>query len=82
MNKYKQQVKKLTDDAQAGKSISPLKAIRAKCLDCCCFQSSEVRLCPNKDCPLWYFRFGKNKTRKPTKSQIEAGKRLAKYQQK
>lgn len=39
---------------------SPIKAIRAKCLDCCCWQRSEVTLCPAKDCPLWAFRFGKN----------------------
>jgi hypothetical protein len=38
---------------------SPLKAIRAKCLDCA-YDSSEVRLCPCTDCPLWPFRFGKN----------------------
>lgn len=39
---------------------SPLKAIREKCLDCCCEQSSEVRLCTCADCPLYDFRFGKN----------------------
>lgn len=37
---------------------SPLKAIRAKCLDCCCGQTKEVRLCPLKACPLWPFRSG------------------------
>ena len=25
----------------------PLKAIRAKCLDCCCGQANEVKLCPS-----------------------------------
>lgn len=39
---------------------SPLKAIRAKCLDCCCGQVQEVKLCRVKDCPLFPFRFGKN----------------------
>ncbi len=39
---------------------SPLKAIRAKCLDCCCEQPSEVKLCPVSDCPLYPFRFGRN----------------------
>ncbi len=43
--------------------MTPLKAIRAKCLDCCCEQPSEVRLCPCKDCPLYPFRFGKNPNR-------------------
>lgn len=39
---------------------SPLKAIREKCLDCCGGQTSEVKLCPAEDCPLWNFRMGKN----------------------
>lgn len=37
---------------------TPIKAIRAKCLDCCCDQMSEVRLCPATDCPLWEYRMG------------------------
>jgi len=37
---------------------SPLKAIRAKCLSCCCDSKIEVRLCPSKTCPLWPFRSG------------------------
>ena len=39
---------------------NPVKAIRAKCLDCCCGQANEVKLCPCSDCPLYPFRFGKN----------------------
>lgn len=39
---------------------SPVKAIRAKCLDCCCGQQAEVKSCTAKDCPLYPFRFGKN----------------------
>lgn len=39
---------------------NPVKAIRAKCLDCCCGQQNEVALCPSADCPLHPFRFGKN----------------------
>ncbi len=38
----------------------PLGAIRAKCLDCCLFSATEVRLCPSVSCPLWVFRFGRN----------------------
>ena len=38
----------------------PMKAIRAKCLDCCCGQEAEVRYCTCTDCPLWLFRFGFN----------------------
>ena len=42
------------------KITNPLLAIRKRCLDCCCYQEKEVRLCPAKDCPLYDFRFGKN----------------------
>lgn len=35
------------------------KAIRAKCLDCCCGQRNEVKLCPVTTCPLWIYRLGK-----------------------
>jgi hypothetical protein len=38
---------------------NPVKAIRAKCLDCN-YTSQEVDLCPCKDCALWPFRHGKN----------------------
>lgn len=41
--------------------LTPLKAIRAKCLDCCCGSTHEVKLCPADDCPLHEYRFGKNK---------------------
>ena len=34
------------------------KAIRLKCLDCCCGSVYEVRLCPVRKCPLWRFRLG------------------------
>lgn len=39
---------------------SPIKAIRAKCLECSNYQYSEVRECPVEECPLYAFRFGKN----------------------
>ena len=47
------------------KPIPPLKAIRAKCLDCCLDNTNEARLCPAKGCPLWPFRLGKNPYRTP-----------------
>ena len=43
--------------------LTPLKAIRAKCLDCCCAQPEEVRLCPAEGCPVHPFRAGKNPNR-------------------
>ena len=42
-----------------GRSLTPLRAIRAKCLDCCCWLRSEVTLCAAQECALWPFRFGK-----------------------
>ena len=39
--------------------VSRSKAIRLKCLDCCCGQSAEVRRCPATECVLWRYRMGK-----------------------
>lgn len=43
---------------------SPLKAIRAFCIDCMGEQVREVKLCPSQICPLHAFRMGKNPYRK------------------
>ncbi len=40
--------------------LTPMKAIRAKCLDCSAGSANEVKLCPVTRCPLYLFRFGKN----------------------
>lgn len=42
------------------KKLTPIKAIRAKCLDCCCGSAHEVKLCPIEDCSLYPYRLGKN----------------------
>ena len=39
---------------------NPLKAIRAKCLECCGGSPKEVRLCPDVSCALHPFRTGTN----------------------
>lgn len=39
--------------------IGRAKAIRLKCIDCCCGNTAEVRKCPATQCPLWRFRMGK-----------------------
>ena len=53
--------------------ISRSKAIRLKCLDCCCGQSAEVRKCPAVECPLWRYRMGKeeNDELKPIRKNSE-----------
>ena len=38
---------------------TPIKVIRAKCLDCTCGQSKEIRLCPIINCPLYPYRMGR-----------------------
>lgn len=49
----------LFEDSQSvtRKILTPLKAIRAKCLDCN-YSSVEVQRCPCEDCALWPYRFG------------------------
>jgi len=54
---------------------NPVKAIRARCLDCCCGQASEVRKCVAYDCPSWPFRMGANPfraKRKLSEAQLRA----------
>jgi len=64
---------------------SPLKAIRAKCLDCS-DTSNEVKLCPVTNCPLYPFRFGKNpyRTKRELTEEQKAkmAERLSKARQK
>lgn len=38
---------------------TPMKAIRRKCLDCCCASSKEVTLCPVHNCSLHPYRLGR-----------------------
>ena len=57
---------------------NPVKAIRARCLDCCCDQPSEVRKCVSTDCASWPFRMGTNPFRKkPKLSEAERLRRAA-----
>ena len=58
------------------------KAIKAKCLECCCGQMSEVRNCLVISCPLYNFRNGHNPFSKRTMSEdqkIAAKIRMQKY---
>lgn len=40
------------------KALTPVKAIRAKCIDCSCNQYTEVKACPVTDCALYPYRLG------------------------
>jgi hypothetical protein len=45
-----------------GLTMGPVKAIRAKCLECG-GSMKEVRLCPAETCPLYPYRMGRNPNR-------------------
>lgn len=42
------------------KRLTPIKAIRAKCLECSGSNNAEVRNCVIPSCPLYPYRMGKN----------------------
>jgi len=44
--------------------LPPMKAIRAKCIDCGGGSFNEVKNCVITDCPLYAYRFGTNPFRK------------------
>ena len=58
---------------------TPTKAIRAKCLDCCCGTAAEVRKCVSTDCALWPLRLGQNPFRK--RSTLSESERLTRAAQ-
>jgi hypothetical protein len=56
--------------------MSPLQALRARCLDCCAQQSREVAVCTAVGCPSWPFRMGTDPWRKPaSEARREAARR-------
>ena len=62
--------------AMGHEPMSPLQAIRARCLDCCRHQEKEVARCPAVDCPSWPFRMGTDPWRKPaSEARREAARR-------
>lgn len=56
---------------------TPIKSIRAYCLDCSGNSSTEVRECPVVDCPLYPYRLGKSPNRKKREFSEEEKKELA-----
>ena len=55
---------------------TPIKAIRKKCLDCCCGSRKEIRECPVVECVLYPYRFG----RRPSQAIVDTIKKY--YEQK
>lgn len=60
---------------------SPIKAIRAKCLDCSGGQKQEIKYCPIEQCPLFAFRFGKNPYLKRTYTEEEKAAMAERFRQ-
>ncbi|HYN38966.1 MAG TPA: hypothetical protein VES39_06925 [Rhodospirillales bacterium] len=55
-----------------------LRAIRARCLDCCAGQPNEARLCTSVHCPLWAYRMATDPWRKePSEAQRAHARTLA-----
>ena len=52
--------------------VSPLRALRLHCLDCCNGSAQEVRLCTAVGCARWPFRMGKNPWRRTLDPQERA----------
>lgn len=44
--------------------LTPVRAIRRKCLLCSGNRPKVVRLCDDQECSLFIYRFGKNPNRK------------------
>ena len=76
----------MTQEKEDAKILTPLRAIRAKCLDCSAGSAKEVRECVMLDCPLYPYRLGKSPNRKPrilTDEEREAlRQRMARMRQK
>ena len=57
--------------------MTPIKAIRAKCLDCCGGQPKEVRLCACEKCPLFPYRLGHRPKAEETPTEETNGEKSA-----
>lgn len=76
----------MTEEKEDAKILTPLRAIRAKCIDCSAGSIKEVRECVMLDCPLYPYRLGKSPNSKPrilTDEEREAlRQRMARMRQK
>jgi hypothetical protein len=62
-------------EAAGLKPMTPMMAIRAKCLDCCAGLAQEVRYCVSTGCPSWPYRMGSNPFRPPVSEERKAALR-------
>jgi hypothetical protein len=63
-NYGKKNKKMLCDKGKKIIQIRPLKAIRAKCLECSAGHATVVRNCVEENCSLFPYRFGTNSRRR------------------
>ncbi len=59
------------------KTMPPLKAIRAKCLDCSVYQYKEISNCNIADCSLYPYRMGRNPNRRGVGNPLVFAKKTA-----
>ena len=59
--------------------LTPIRAIRAKCLDCCGGQPKEVRLCSIEKCPLFPYRLGHRPKAEETPTEETNGEKTRGY---
>lgn len=56
--------------------LTPIKAIRKKCLDCCCGQIVEVRRCNIETCALHPYRMGHRPKANDSSSEASEAEKL------
>jgi hypothetical protein len=61
--------------------MTPIRAIRAKCIDCCAGQPKEVRLCSIEKCPLYPYRMGHRPKDDNLTAEMEKGEKSSGYVQ-
>ena len=59
--------------------LTPIKAIRAKCIDCCAGQPKEVRLCSIEKCPLYPYRMGHRPKDENLTAEMKNGEKTSGY---
>lgn len=57
------------------KVLTPIKAIRAHCIECSGGAKKEVRECPIENCPLYPYRMGKRPKLDISIDEVEAAQK-------
>jgi len=65
---------KKTNSNNGKRLLTPIKSIKAYCLECSNFNKAEVRDCKIPDCVLYPFRMGKNPNRAGIGRKFKKGK--------